>query len=307
MHLLRPLAFGLTVVASTGLALADHQNPFRLTVGASSAPAVGQSSSLFLRVYGPEGTQVRRFDDLHTKPMHLIAVSQDLEDFAHVHPQLSTWGYLTARLRFARATPYLLFAEFDPMGPTGEQTVRRALLPTGAQLKPAALDAGSAFTGSNTRRAQLGNTRVELVGAAGQRVRARVQTALHVRLEDPSGAPIGLTDYMGMPAHAIVVSEDLRDFMHLHAMVTSGSSGGSMIHDVGGAITPPTLPGSVVHDVGGNGGHGGHGGVTPSTDSTVHLMVEVTFPRSGLYKVWVQFQRGTTLVTAPFVVRASAP
>lgn len=305
--MLRPLAFGLTVAASTGLALADHQNPFRLSIGAWPAPSVGQSSTLYLRVYGPEG-QVRRFDDLHTQPMHLIAVSQDLSDFAHAHPRLSSWGYLTTQLRFARATPYQLFAEFDPRGAAGEQTVRRVVLPAGAQLKPAALDGAAAFNGSYTRSVQLGNTRVELVGVAGQRVRARVPSALHVRLEDPSGAPIGLTDYMGMPAHAIVVSEDLRDFMHLHAMITSGSGGGGMVHDVGGAITPPALPGSAVHDVSGTtGGHGGHGGVTPTTDSSVHLMVEVTFPRAGLYKVWVQFQRGTTLVTAPFVVRTSAP
>ena len=34
--------------------------------------------------------------------------------------------------------------------------------------------------------------------------------------------------------------------------------------------------------------------------------VDVTFPRAGLYKMFLQFQRGTAVVTAPFIVRVMA-
>lgn len=270
---------------SSGVALADHL-AYRLSVNAWPAPVVGQASRVFLRVYRQDGSLVRAFDDLHTQPMHLIAVSQDLEDFQHVHPRLAPWyGYLSTRLSFSRAMPYTLFAEYDPAGPARERTSRHMMAPAGATPTPAHLDPSSAFDGELTRRVTRGTTRVSLVGAMGQRVRADVATSLHVQVDDTTGAAADLQDYMGMPAHAIVVSQDLRDFLHLHGMFTSGNGGMTGV-------------------VGGHGGHGGHGGTTPPSGATAHLTVEVTFPRAGLYKLWVQVQRAGRVITVPFVVRA---
>ena len=48
-------------------------------------------------------------------------------------------------------------------------------------------------------------------------------------------------------------------------------------------------------------GHEGHGGTTTAPPGQLEL--SVSFPRAGLYKVWVQFRRGTSDVTAPFVIR----
>lgn len=279
------LAFAAALLPA-GIVLADHSS-YRLRVSAAPAPAVGQTSRAYLRVYRPDGVQVRRFDDLHTQAMHLIAVSRDLEHFQHVHPVLLPWGYLRVDLSFARATPYVLFAEYDPLGPASERMSRQTIWPAGAQPAAAALNGAAAFDGSNTRQATRDGTQVTLVGAPGQRIRRGVATSLHVRVDDPTGAPVALSPYMGMPAHAIVVSEDVRDFMHLHGMITSGSSGMT----------------SVVHDVG---GHGGHGGATTPSAQTVHLAVEATFPRAGLYMLWVQVNRDGRVLTVPFVVRAGS-
>lgn len=280
------------VLLTGGSALADHLT-YRLRVSTSPAPAVGQTSTVYLRVFRQDGVQVRRFDDLHTKPMHLIAVSQDLQDFQHVHPRLSaTYGYLATQLRFARPRPYTLFAEFDPQGSAGEHMSRQTVNPAGAQPGAAQLDANQAFDGELTRRYTRGTTRISLVGAMGQRLRAGVAASLHVQVDDTAGAPAALEDYMGMPAHAIAVSQDLRHFLHLHGMPTGSGHGGH-------GMT------SVVHDVGGHGGHGGHGGgtTTPSTDAVAHLAVDVTFPRAGLYKLWIQVQRAGRVITIPYVVR----
>lgn len=276
--------FALMVSVLWGsVALADHLS-YRLRVTASPAPAVGQTSRVYLRVYKQDGSLLRQYDDLHTRPMHLIAVSEDLRDFQHVHPALSAYGYLSAQLRFSRPAPYTLFAEYDPAGPSGERTSRYLLRPAGAQPAPAQLDGSTAFDGELTRRVTLGTTRVSLVGAMSNRIRAGIATSLHVQVDDTTGAPAALQDYLGMPAHAIVVSQDMRDFLHLHGMYASG--GGGMVHDV-------------------DGGHGGHGGGTtpPPTGSAAHLMVAVTFPRAGLHKLWVQVQRAGRVITVPFVVR----
>ena len=49
--------------------------------------------------------------------------------------------------------------------------------------------------------------------------------------------------------------------------------------------------------------HGGHGGIGATAAANV-LDIDVTLPRAGLYKVFVQIKRGGRVVTAPFVLRA---
>ncbi len=276
------LAVLVGVALSSSVALADHLS-YSLRVTASPNPAVGASSRVYLRVLKQNGSVVRQFDDLHTQPMHLIAVSQDLADFQHVHPRLSPLGYLSTQLRFSRPAPYTLFAEYDPAGAAGERTSRHVLRPSGSQPAPAQLDGSVAFDGELTRRMTVGSTRVSLVGAMTNRLRAGVASSIHLQVDDTGGAPVALENYMGMPAHAIVVSQDLRDFLHLHGM-PAGTHGGMT---------------GAVH----GGHHGGHGTPPPSTGAVAHLSIDVKFPRAGLHKLWVQVQRAGRAITVPFVVR----
>jgi hypothetical protein len=39
--------------------------------------------------------------------------------------------------------------------------------------------------------------------------------------------------------------------------------------------------------------------------SASQVSAHTTFPRTGLYKVWAQFQRGGQIITVPFVVRVA--
>jgi hypothetical protein len=88
-------------------------------------------------------------------------------------------------------------------------------------------------------------------------------------LNDATGHPIpDLTSWLGMPGHAIVFSEVLRTFQHLHG------------HLMGG-------------------GHGGHG----ATAAGGAIGFETTFPRKGRYKVFFQVKRASRVLTASYAVR----
>jgi hypothetical protein len=103
---------------------------------------------------------------------------------------------------------------------------------------------------------------------------------VHLRISDPNGAKLGLQDYLGMRGHAIVFSQDLATFQHLHGEpLTGGMTGG-------------------VH-----GGHGGSGGDPNATSED--LIYETTFPSAGLHKVFFQINRGGRILTAPFVVKVA--
>ncbi len=243
-------------------------NPSRVIVG---APA-----TLGVRVTGPRSVAVTQFDLLHTQPMHLIAISSDLQDFVHVHPALRPGGELQVNATFARSEPYTIFMEYDPAGPA-EQTLSRATVrPVGSALVLPQLSSADAFAGSVSKTVVAGATRVELVGAPGGMIMANTPVHLVVRFRTTSGAPISdLTNWLGMPAHGIIVSSDLKTFVHAHGMAETAG-----------------------------GGHGGHG--TMGSTTTGPVGIDVTLPKAGLYKMFVQFQRGTTLITAPFVLSVMA-
>jgi len=57
--------------------------------------AAGRPRRFDFEVLDPAGATVTDFEDRHDRPMHLIVVSNDLADYAHLHPQLAddgTWS-----------------------------------------------------------------------------------------------------------------------------------------------------------------------------------------------------------------------
>jgi hypothetical protein len=110
-------------------------------------------------------------------------------------------------------------------------------------------------------------------------------TTFRVAVKTETGAPAtDLVDWLGMPGHAIVVSEDTSTFIHAHAAPAGTGTG-----------------------EGGHGGHGGHDGMSGMNGGASNLLdIGVTLPASGFYKMFVQVKRGKTVVTAPFVLKATA-
>ncbi len=271
----------------------------------------GSNAPLAIRVVGADNQVVTEFDDLHTQAMHFVAVSSDLQDFFHIHPTLGANGVLTVEAPVGRAQPYQMFFEYDPKGDAGTQTSRAALRPVGAQaVAPNLASVATAFDGSVARSVLVGDTRVELAPDAHGMIMTGMPVTLRAAVKTKTGAPAtDLVEWLGMPGHAIILSEDTSTFIHAHGM-RPGSGGHAGMPGMGGhegmAMPAPTAPAPVA--AGGHGGHGGHGGApttgTGGAESPTNLLdIDVTFPVAGYYKIFVQTKRGETVVTAPFVVR----
>lgn len=304
----KAMAFVLAASITVGLGLAlrrargdeSHHGGASSSGGAAYSASVtttpspvrpGQPATLDIQVHDAHRRLVTAYAPLHTRTMHLIAASQDLEDFHHVHPSLGSDGHLRTTLTFARPQPYSIFLEYDPQG--GDQQLSRVrVTPLGSRAAVPHWNAADAFTGDAARSLVVGSTRVELV-RLGATIRAGRAIRLMARVRDQGGGPARIKDYLGMPGHAILLSKDLSHFQHLH-----GERGGSGSH--GG------------HGMGMTGAMAGmnHGSTPPMPAWTTSddLGFDVTFPGSGLYKVFIQFERGSTVITAPFIVNvATAP
>lgn len=71
---------------------------------------------LQFRVVDPRGDAVTQFDVQHERPMHLIVVSNDLTQYAHLHPNVSNDGEWTVDLPKLASGDYRVIADTVPSG-----------------------------------------------------------------------------------------------------------------------------------------------------------------------------------------------
>ncbi len=272
-------------------------NRYRLKIGTNPSPVEsGTRTTLNVTVTAADRSHVTKFDLLHTKPMHLIGVSSDLSEFMHIHPDLQGDGTLVAKdVKFYSHTPFSFFAEFDPAGQVGYQLAKAKVSPSGSHVVKPTLS-GTVFDGSKAITLHVGNmsssgaTNLNFSAATGGMIMPKTATTIVVDFRDmATGKPVtDLVDWLGMPAHAIAVSEDLKSFIHAHGMPANGEGGG---HDGMGGM-------GGMDDMSGMNHSASHG----SSTSKSTLAFDVNFPKAGSYKVWVQFQRGSQLLTTPLIV-----
>jgi len=103
-----------------------------------------------------------------------------------------------------------------------------------------------------------------------------------------------LQNYLGELAHFVIISEDMKDFVHAHPMA-KGEKMSDMKMDDKKADE---------HSVGGH-DHSTMEGETKKTSAS-EVSAHTAFPRAGLYKLWAQFQRGGKVISVPFIVNVPA-
>jgi len=126
---------------------------------------------------------------------------------------------------------------------------------------------------------------------AGQKLMLNFQ-AFDAKTNKPA---TDLQNYLGELAHFVIISEDMKDFVHAHPM-SKGE------HDKSGDMKMGENKADN-HDADGH-SHSTMEGVT-TKPSQSEVAAHTAFPRAGLYKVWAQFQRGGKVITVPFTVRSA--
>lgn len=202
------------------------------------------------------GDAIKEFELVHDKPMHLIIVRDDLSYFDHLHLEPQN-GVFAASYSFPSAGDFKLWVDVKPRGGRQFLTAFRLRI-EGQPLYdriPLAID------NQFTKAVMNGQYRVSL--ALPSELGIHNGANLKFNIADKKGKPItDLQPMLGAKAHAIIISEGVRDFLHVHPEeeVSSNWRGGP--------------------------------------DATFHAQ----FPKAGLYKTWVQFQHHDKTITADFVV-----
>lgn len=218
---------------------------------------------------------------VHEKPMHLIAVSTDLAEFYHIHPEPQTDGSYAVTHTFTSGGGYRLYADFTPIG--AEQIVKQLDVNVeGTPRSKVGLSADSKFEKT------VDGLWVSM--KPSKALRAGEDLTLDFQMFDSAtGKPVtDLQNYLGELAHFVLISEDLKDFLHAHPMDKDESMEGMEMNRKPDGEGAP---------------HAADDESSAATGSRSEVSAHTSFPRPGLYKVWAQFQRADRVISVPFVLR----
>jgi hypothetical protein len=233
-----------------------------------AAPVPGARARFRLTVLDPDSkAPVRDFAVVHDKQFHLFVVSQDLQDFAHIHPEQQEDGSWAIEHTLARPGYYRIYADMLPIGGTPQVLARTLATAKHDGDLTAGVPALTPDTGL-TKTADA--TTVHLTVLPLSSIVAGRTVKLQYELTDRGEPVTDLEPYLGAWGHTLVLSEDALEYVHAHPL--------------------EYLPAGVT-DI--------KGGPTVTFDAT--------FPRPGRYRLWTQFKRHGVVSTTSFTVEAVAP
>ena len=221
-------------------------------------PEAGVSTKLAIYITEQQsGDVIQEFENIHDKLMHIIIVCEDLSYFAHIHPTLETSdSNFTINHTFRESGKYKIWIDFKPKD--GVQTiVAFKLNVTGSPVHSFTM---LAIDNQYTKNID-GKYQVSLT--IPKEIKANEDVDVTFSISNVFGNPItDLEPLMGAGGHTVIVSRDVRQFLHVHPSeeVQSNWRGGP------------------------------------------DVSFKTNFANPGLYKVWGQFQHQGRTITADFIL-----
>lgn len=225
-------------------------------IDGAASPDGTAESLIRLELTTNGGAAVEAFDVTHEKLLHLIVVSKDLSYFHHIHPEHTGGGVFEIANAFPGGGEYRLIADFKPTG--GDSMTKLAWVTVeGEPAPPSVSDGPAAAEGMPVDAAD--GVQVSLALPEDGLSAGEEATLTFSMAEEATGVPVtDLEPYLGAIGHAVVLTEDGEQYVHVHADAGQGSG--------------------------------------------PEASFEATFPKSGNYKVWGQFQRNGSVFTVSYPV-----
>jgi hypothetical protein len=265
------------------LASPEHGEHMSHHAGTGPAPVVrletnpvhitaGTPVSMIVHLEDQQGRPAEGLTIHHERILHAIIIGQDLNVFAHIHPE--DLGHITDEMvsratfplhfTFPKAGAYLIGLDFA--------------LPDGLYSKSASLSvAGQPRMGepivNTAREKDFGEYHVSLI-TSSKSIEAGPETLLRF-LITKNGRPVtDLGPFLGAPMHLAVVRTDLTQFIHAHGV----TPGDSHMHAEHMHMMPSELYG-------------------PEIDTFI------VFPEKGVYKIFCQVKHRDKVLLFDFMVK----
>lgn len=191
---------------------AEASTQAKLTAAGAIIP--NTPTVLQIDVQDREGKAIAQFDRFQEQTMHLIAVSDDLQVFQHLHPTYKGNGHFEVTAQFPKSGSYTLFSDYQPTGLPEQVSVLKTQV--GVTNTPA-----PEINWSRTKT--FGKT---IVDFAPNRTTVRVgeDVVMQFDLQDAaSGKPVAdLQTYLGEKGHLVILRQSdvlgRENYIHAHAV-----------------------------------------------------------------------------------------
>ena len=236
---------------------------------APRAPKPGQAVKFrFAALHPLTGAVVKDFAEVHDRLFHLFIVSRDMTQWSHVHPELQQDGSFILEHTIPTAGHWALFSDFMPIG-GGPQLIVTPFSTAGYEGDLTASIPSLMPDTSFTKTADGVTVSLQVTPA---KLISGEETDIPIHFTDEkTGEPVtNLQRYLGAFGHAMMLSDDMTEHVHAHP--------------------EEMLEGTAITEGGG-------------PDLTFHAL----FPKPGVYRLWLQYQRNGKLSTIPFTVRVTRP
>jgi hypothetical protein len=240
--------------------------------------------------------------DDHGKIMHLFLIRDDLNAFAHLHPETRDSVVFSSAKPPLPAGRYKVFA--DIVHESGFTHTLTSTLTIGDQSRsPVAMgnadDSWLLGSGAGAARIATIDSGATMEWQIGAGIVEGKPATLRFNVRNADGSPARLEPYMGMPAHAVVARDDGSVFVHLHPMGTI-----SMASQTAFTMRQPgdTVPGTLAKRL--SAAEMPAMQNSPVTVGTISF--PYAFPKPGNYRIWVQVKLGGKVTTAAFDARVTA-
>lgn len=180
-------------------------------------PQAGQTTLLLLTPKLKKDEKVDVPLDLnHEKKMHLIAVSEDLSTFQHLHPIYQSSGSYDVKVTFAVGGNYLLFADYKPS--EGGEVVNKLPITVEGKKKENTTYSAEKLIWMNK------GISLTLQTKSGKIKSGKEQHINGILTQD--GKPVKfetLENYLGAKAHAVMIELVDKDYVHVHPGTANGN------------------------------------------------------------------------------------
>jgi hypothetical protein len=198
----------------------NNQENYQASLTISGDLIPQENITLKIDIKDSENNLVTEFDIFHEYKMHLIAVSDDLSIFKHLHPEDQGNGRFSLETSLPQGGNYSLFADFKPKGQPQQVSVFKTDI-EGENIATESredLDFDLTKTFDNTE-VTLSFSEVELTTGKDIKLTFKLKDSVTQQpIED-------LQPYLGERGHLVIIkkSPDLTtsDYLHTHALKDS--------------------------------------------------------------------------------------
>lgn len=235
----------------------------------------GQPVKLFFKVRNPKGETFSDLELLHEKPMHLYVVSEDLTQFYHQHPVKNAEGVFEDSFTFPNGGKYKIYVDMKPKN-AAKLVESYDIQVSGDVRQSVEIKPDEKFEKTVEGLRVTMKPDGELI--------ANKELMLTFQVFDAADKkPVtDLQDYLGAKAHFVVISKDLKDFVHIHSMSNDNVKGEQISH-------------------GGNHNEMPMNEKLAGKDAESYVAAMLSFPKAGIYKIFASFKRNDKVIVVPFI------